>query len=229
MAYEASVDEDSHCAHLRLPKVTDNCESPVAEESWSITLCPDQRGLSLDISGRVEGDSSNVKAIRHSMYMKPSSVTGFYSRGVVQQISASAERNTFASADTLYRTYALGEVGSIDIVRFEGYNNNQSVRSDDVNGFTTLLLNNGQNAENAPSFRSGYQEVVYGVYDNSLDLWTSGWGGDSSNDDSHVSSTSWKSELFISVNNFNFPVSSLRDGKQSNMDNRGVLEYLLYL
>ena len=204
------VRDDGSCAEFTIPSVYDDVESPVAVESWTVSLCDGDRSLRFDTKGGVIDASagSTLRGVVHSLYSSSLSTYAFFDQGVVQMKDAAEKRSHFGSIDKLNRFYILGGSGAIDVIRPSATGG-----EDDV----TVLKNSQSN----PNFRGGFQEVLIGTF-SERDYWCSGWEGTEKSQ--AVAGKTWAKSWIISPNNRNFPSGSLPAGAVDNLDNGDDLD-----
>jgi hypothetical protein len=68
------------CGHIVF---VDNVAAPLVTETWTVALNASSRRLSLSIAGRALRKAS-LRAVRHGLYLRATSIHGLFSRGVVQ-------------------------------------------------------------------------------------------------------------------------------------------------
>ena len=146
------------CGSVLFSNVVDDVSSPTVSETWTISLCPNDRFLTFQTTGSVLPSAIDVKAraVRHSVYATPISTTGFYDGGVVQILEADDDNSHFGSIDRLQRVFFLGSTGAIDIRR-------PLARSGE-NDLTVMLNSASHSIPNLPSFSSGFHEYLAGTF-----------------------------------------------------------------
>jgi len=177
----------SDLINVTISNVVDRVNSPLVEENWTIALGAASRRLSLCIGGRAMRDGE-IRAVRHSVYLRANSIHGLFSRGVVQMSLAAPGHDFFASRDAAYRVYALGGGTGFD-ARFGAAVTPNT---------TTVLLSSAT----GDPYWSGFQRVMAGQY-GTLDVWDGGWSGKPAV--ALVRGESWADAMELAPNDKNFP------------------------
>ena len=153
------------CSVLTFPHVYDDIANPTVEESWKFTLCDGARTVHFESSGTVLSAQASLqmRTVRHALYARSLSTTGFFDQGVVQIMSAEPKYSHFASSDRLHHAYVLGGVGAIDILRPGATGGEQD---------QVVLLNGVPDAEGA-KYTSGFHEILVGNFSH-RDYWVAG-------------------------------------------------------
>jgi len=206
------------CSVLTFPHVFDDIANPTVEESWKFTLCDGARTVRFESSGTVLSAQASLqmRTVRHALYARSLSTTGFFDQGVVQIMSAEPKYSHFASSDRLHHAYVLGGVGAIDILRPGATGGEQD---------QVVLLNGVPDAEGA-KYTSGFHEILVGNFSH-RDYWVAGSSASDAQTIAQTGATTWTREWQISPNNRNFPSAQLPSGGVSNMDNSDDLESLM--
>ena len=178
----------SDLVNISIANIVDNVAAPLVTETWTVALNASSRRLSLSIAGRALRKAS-LRAVRHGLYLRATSIHGLFSRGVVQMKGAPSGKDFLASIDAVSRVYAMGGGTAMD-VRFEG----APARA---NRTTVLLSSNSGNP-----YWSGMQRVVIGNY-RDYDTWDLGWSGKPSV--AVDAGATWTDTVQIAPNDRNFP------------------------
>ena len=142
----------------------------------------------------VAARDGTVRAVRHGVYMRATSITSLFEQGVVQMKGAKGGHDFFGSSDPPYRIYSLGGGTALD-ARFPpspGSDGGAPPRR------TTVLLSSSSGSP----YWSGFQRVMEGNYSN-LDSWDSGWHGKPSI--KLAKGTVWSDAMSLAPNDRNFP------------------------
>ena len=178
----------SDLVNISIANIVDNVAAPLVTETWTVALNASSRRISLSIAGRALRKAS-LRAVRHGLYLRATSIHGLFSRGVVQMKGAPSGKDFLASIDAVSRVYAMGGGTAMD-VRFEG----APARA---NRTTVLLSSNSGNP-----YWSGMQRVVIGNY-RDYDTWDLGWSGKPSV--AVDAGATWTDTVQIAPNDRNFP------------------------
>lgn len=165
LAQQVVEKHSNNCSELTFPHIFDDSTSPTVKESWKFSLCVGDRSLRFESTGAILSAQSSVqiRTIRHSLYARSLSTTGFFDQGVVQIMSAEPKYSHFASSDRLHHAYFLGGVGAIDILRPQATGGEQD---------QVVLLNAVSDSAN-PGYTSGFREIVVGTFSH-RDYWVAG-------------------------------------------------------
>lgn len=216
--YDAVHTDEGSCSEIQFPRVVDDSVNPTVEESWKFTLCTGDRTLRFESSGSVIANHASVqiRSIRHALYATPLSTTAFFDQGVVQIKNAKPTYSHFASSDRMQRTYVMGGLGAIDVLRPQATGGLQD---------QVVLLNSAPGTEGV-AFTSGFQEILVGTFSH-RDYWVAGSSASDAQTIAQTNTTKWSREWLISPNNRNFPSAQLPAGSVNNMDNSDNLEALM--
>ena len=94
--------------------IVDHAASPLVSETWTLALAASSRRLSWNVTGSAVA-TRKVRAVRRSIYLRATSVTGLFERGVVQMRGAGGGKDFFGATDPARRVYALGGGTTLDV------------------------------------------------------------------------------------------------------------------
>ena len=152
--------DDPSLVSVQISGIVDDVSSPVATETWTITLSQNQRFVSISTTGETVR-TATYKAVRHGFYFQATSITALYKRGVVQMKDALPSKDFFGSYDELTRLYAVGGGTAMDVVR-------KTVQgTGDGSSNQTVILS----SDSGVPYWSGYLELLAGQYDR-VDQWS---------------------------------------------------------
>mmetsp|Transcript_9666 Transcript_9666/g.28527 ORF Transcript_9666/g.28527 Transcript_9666/m.28527 type:complete len:821 (-) Transcript_9666:30-2492(-) len=167
----------------------DRAEAPMVEEVWTMSLAAGARSVVLKISGR-SARAGQVRAVRHSFRLLPSSIYALFDGGVVQMKDQDDGKNYYFSKDGLARLYALGadaeKAGDLSI----------AVRRESAGD---IALVSGRQAP-----RSGFQDIAIASAElGPMDSWSKGWDGAPAV--AVPEGREWKVVLHLAPNDHDFP------------------------
>jgi hypothetical protein len=176
---------------VRISGIVDDPQDPLATSTWTLSLSANDRAFRLQTDTRALR-GADVRAVRISSYLSPSSVNGFFRPGVVQTMNSA--KPYFASDRPLERMYAIGAPGggSFDMT---------------ASGQRETVLRSGAagcgNTPGPAAYRSGAELVLAGAYPK-RDAWDgAGWGAAAP---THVSAGQrWRTDATIAANGQDFP------------------------
>jgi hypothetical protein len=185
-------------AVVEVSGIVDDFRAPLATSTWTLSLGAEQRAFRLRTSTRALRDG-DVRGIRISSYLSPSSIQGFFDPGAVQMLGS--PQSYFASGRPLERVYALGAPGggTLDMT---------------ASGQRETVLRSTASCGNPPdagAFRTGLEQVLAGSYP-SKDRWDgAGWQAAAPQ---HVTAGSrWRTDATVAANGHDFPAGTLRRPK----------------
>jgi hypothetical protein len=95
------------CSRVEIDGVVDSVERACVNETWILSLCPEDQLLSLEVSGAwLSGqacDIDTVVSIQRAVYLKQPSIYGLFDRGVTQMMEC--QNCTLQSAQKLTRLF----------------------------------------------------------------------------------------------------------------------------
>ena len=177
-----------------------NITEGLVSETWTLSLGPNDRHLSLSIEGSaIDGAAKGkyVRAIRHGLYLEALSVTGLFPGSGTQQM-----KNGPPGAD--FFAHRVGS-GGVEGVRVYALGGGSSVDAafDKAGTVAAILL---LSSTSGKPYWSGFQSVEVGNYSN-FAKWDGGWEGKPSvlldGDEA------WSLALQLAPNDRNFPVLGL--------------------
>jgi hypothetical protein len=201
------VQQSATKATISVTGIRDHPSLPVVEESWLISLSASDRAFEIEASGRLLRDV-HTRTIRRQWEMSPASIYAWFEGGVVQMKGAGGGTDFYASADKLLRVYGLGD---------SNYDVAGNAAFDIIPSYSSPIQTVLMSSENGAPYWSGLQELLAGDFGNQtdyLDHWKGGWDGQIGVD-VHAG-TSWKHQIRVGINNFDFPVATLKAG-QANL------------
>ena len=106
-------------AKVTIQLTVNECDtSPIVTEKWLLSLTPDSRSLTFNISGVTNAATTTVQTVRRVIPINAPSVYSFFDRGVVQMMNTmglSHAKTFFFARNHLHRLYGLGSGSSIDM------------------------------------------------------------------------------------------------------------------
>ena len=192
----------SELGSVRLDGIADCAATPLAVESWTLSLGRDGRSLRFGATGALvagaAGSIASVRAVRRVLPLQALSLYALFERGVVQMMGASAGSAFFGTGDPLTRYYAMGGGSSVDVVTTNPTNG--------TSPYSVLVSNRG----GAPS---ALQDVVLGTLGGKGGdfFWGPGWSQAGATP-VPASGTSWAASQLLTPNDRNFPAGGLSTG-----------------
>ncbi len=186
------------CSRVEIAGVVDSVERTCVQETWKLSLCPEDQLLSLEVSGAWTSgqacDIETVVSIQRAVYLKQPSIYGLFDRGVTQMMEC--QNCTLQSGQKLKRLYTVGQGAALDLTR----------ETPDGSDFT-LLLSEGN------GFESGFKEILVGeLPDTNLkleDQWRNNFTWAGADPISDILGSQWTTKWKLYPNNYDFPVYPL--------------------